>query len=501
MTEELNILGKTLKISASGGGVSEDLSGALIELSATVTAGKKLLAQKLTEKGADIEYTDSFAQMADAIDGDGYAVEPNFPIMIYPEASSATSGSAFSGTKMNDVYGKFDNDIRLLKEPTAVPEAQTSYSFTSYTPSQIISAMTTQDEGISTNTSYYDIKPYFNGNNFAYKALYLGGNCIINVNINEDFSLGDVEGKLCKDENGNTIQTANSTPIILAANADGSLAVAYVPKSGGLLKINTLSGIYEPLTIPALSNISQFVSDKKYWKILSGSRSVYSYRENTLIVDWNWDNLPQSSVYSGGFRFRECNIFGRYNGKIYFAQYHDGEIELSVFDEISKSFSNKIIPFKSLVNFSFTNFGSSNFGECLAFGPVPGKETYTVMHFGNGYLVFDENGNIVPYIKDSSLICALSKYGSTSAASFSSSAAAGFYKDGKFARMWDNSSSLSISPFDIKFSKVLAIVRHINEKESIFKNSVIITAENIEDGSFDCETSVMNISTAEGGGE
>ena len=39
MTEELNILGKTLKISASGGGVSEELGGTLIELSATVNDG------------------------------------------------------------------------------------------------------------------------------------------------------------------------------------------------------------------------------------------------------------------------------------------------------------------------------------------------------------------------------------------------------------------------------------------------------------------------------
>ena len=96
MTEELNILGKTLKISSSGGGVSEDLSGALIELSATVTAGKKLLAQSLQNKGVEnISHTDNLSRMAqavDALDGAGNGLDPKIPLLILPKSINNAIG-------------------------------------------------------------------------------------------------------------------------------------------------------------------------------------------------------------------------------------------------------------------------------------------------------------------------------------------------------------------------------------------------------------------------
>lgn len=92
----INILGKTVKISSTGGGGAQDMSGALTELAATVTAGKKLLAQSLTNKGVkNISHTDNLTRMAeavDALDGAGNGLDAKIPLLVLPKAITGYIG-------------------------------------------------------------------------------------------------------------------------------------------------------------------------------------------------------------------------------------------------------------------------------------------------------------------------------------------------------------------------------------------------------------------------
>lgn len=197
MTEELNILGKTLKISSSGGGVSEDLSGALIELSATVTAGKKLLAQSLQNKGVEnISHTDNLSRMAqavDALDGAGNGLDPKIPLLILPKSINNAIGiddtqltstsrqwrklpgkpniiwrNYNAGIRLADTLGKtfdgtepVDLDIPLSAVRTALGLAASELTFSSY-PKFFYDAATTSFILISNDLKAVKIAITFN---------------------------------------------------------------------------------------------------------------------------------------------------------------------------------------------------------------------------------------------------------------------------------------------------------------------------------------------------
>lgn len=164
---EVNILGKTVKISATGGG-AQDMSGALTELAATVTAGKKLLAQSLQNKGVEnISHTDNITRMAeavDALDGAGNGLDAKIPLLVLPKAITGYIGiddtqltatnrqwrklpgrpniiwrNYNSGVRLADTVGKtfdgtepVDLDIPLSAVRTALGLASSDLTFTNY---------------------------------------------------------------------------------------------------------------------------------------------------------------------------------------------------------------------------------------------------------------------------------------------------------------------------------------------------------------------------------
>lgn len=164
---EINILGRAVKISSTGGG-AQDMSGALTELAATVTAGKKLLAQSLISKGVqNISHTDNLTRMAqavDALDGAGNGLDAKIPLLVLPKAITGYIGiddtqlaatnrewrklpgkpniicrNYNSGVRLADTTGKtfdgtepVDLDITISSIRTALGLASSDLSFTTY---------------------------------------------------------------------------------------------------------------------------------------------------------------------------------------------------------------------------------------------------------------------------------------------------------------------------------------------------------------------------------
>ena len=164
---KISILGKTVKISSTGAS-AQDMSGALTELAATVTAGKKLLAQSLISKGVqNISHTDNLTRMAeavDALDGAGNGLDAKIPLLILPKAISGYIGiddtqltatnrewrklpgrpniicrNYNSGVRLADTAGKtfdgtepVDLDITISSIRTALGLASSDLTFTNY---------------------------------------------------------------------------------------------------------------------------------------------------------------------------------------------------------------------------------------------------------------------------------------------------------------------------------------------------------------------------------
>lgn len=491
---EINSLGKTLKIS-SAGGVSEDLSGALIELSATVTAGKKLLAQSLVNKGVEnITSNDSLSRMAeavDALDADGLGgVNPDFPIMFYNSSFNTPNGGP-NFIKTGDFLINSSGFISFMKEPDGIAQGQTKYNYTAYDFSTVQTAVTTEDTGVSLSSAYYDIKPIFNSSGFASKFFYIGGNAVMTVNINEDLTLGAVTAKLLKSEDGTNVSLNNNTVVIWGADEASGTAVVYSGKTG-LIKVNMSTGIYQTLTVPGFTP-GEYLQQKNA-RQLSQTETVYSYQNKILVINWNWAGLEESQVFADAFPANSYTGFGQYENKIYFAQGNGQKIELSIFNRTNKTFAKKSIDFLTLNKLSSEIYFSSALGQCIAVAPSETNADYTVVHWGSGYLVLDGNHDPVPYIKNSGLNCALSCYGWTSSQAYTDNRSMGaYYKNGAFAVIWD-SYGLYFARLDVKYNKVLAVAAVKNGIETIYKNSTVITTENIADGGpFDAASIILPV--------
>ena len=88
-----------------------DLSGAVVELSNIITAGKKQIANSLVNKGVtDIKYTDSLSKMADAIDllpTGGVGLDKNIPLLVLPSSLDGVlyaQDSLFSTVNSRNYY-------------------------------------------------------------------------------------------------------------------------------------------------------------------------------------------------------------------------------------------------------------------------------------------------------------------------------------------------------------------------------------------------------------
>ena len=342
---EVNILGKTVKISSTGGSGAQDMSGALTELAATVTAGKKLLAQSLQNKGVEnISHTDNLTRMAeavDALDGAGNGLDAKIPLLVLPKAITGYVGISDtlltatnrewrklpgrpniicrnynSGVRLADTAGKtfdgtepVDLDITISSIRTALGLASSDLTFTNY-PKFWYDAATTSFILITNDLKAVKITVSFN-----------------EVLAQSTWTAQLLHSSLTSSD-GNAISRGVD---IICYNSSQNKAVVY---ASDFYLVDLASGTYKKFVWPKSINTSNITTIFYGYDYNGISAFVYkepdSYNNTPLTVFFiDWD-APEESDYidtAEAFPSSAGFVFDYENGKILTSNF--GEFDLS----------------------------------------------------------------------------------------------------------------------------------------------------------------------------
>ncbi len=340
---KISILGKTVKISSTGAS-AQDMSGALTELAATVTAGKKLLAQSLISKGVqNISHTDNLTRMAqavDALDGAGNGLDAKIPLLILPKAISGYIGiddsqltatnrewrklpgkpniicrNYNSGVRLADTAGKtfdgtepVDLDITISSIRTALGLASSDLTFTAYPKFWYDSATTSFI--LITN----DLK--------AVK---------ITVSFNEVLAQSTWTAQLLQSSLTSSDGNAISGDVhIICYNAAQNKAVVY---SSYFYLVDLASGSYTRFTWP--KNVNTYSTPPVFYGYDYGGVSAFVYNERSssakpftvFFIDWADPSQSDYVDTEEAFPPQAGFVFDYENGKILTSNF--GEFDLS----------------------------------------------------------------------------------------------------------------------------------------------------------------------------
>lgn len=495
-----------------------DLSGAYVELSKTVTAGKKKIVESLTAKGVtNITYTDTLTKMSEGIDaletnGVG-GVNPNFPILIYDSTYPLSGDEKYTQKLGNYFSGYSSGYIRVGAIPTNPSDGTTTVSMKLYGSNDIrnSSAWTTEDsQEVTYSTSYFDIAPiYGNGVTLGRKFLYAGGTCRVIVDLDEGLNISTASARNIQTQDGSIINSSQNASVkILGTNLDKDAAIVYWSKISSIIKITLSTGVYEPVNISGLSGLT--FSGVKLADI--NTSIAYSSTHNTkqlAVIHWDWNNIENSTYYtydlsntSGPIKYgRPKNVGGgSVDSSIYFTRrYSDDELKVIRYSPTTHTFYDIIVKINSLNKLSNILYSS---GEDIGEGLTVLKYSMNnkvLLCYGEGYLYLDTASwtpTVISYIYNSSVNSALTVYGwpsssySTDNHAFSSC----YINNNLYMITSPNNSTLRLSRLNIIYNKILATVVHKNNKEVVYKNSTIVTRDNIQDGGpFDATNIVLPI--------
>lgn len=483
-----------------------DLSGAYVELSKTVTAGKKKIVESLTAKGvANITYTDTLTKMSEGIDaletnGVG-GVDPNFPILIY-DSSYPLSGNETYIQKLGNYFSGYSSGyIRVGAIPTSPSDGTTTVSMKLYGSSDIrnSSAWTTEEgQEVTYLTSYFDIAPiYGDGVTLGRKFLYAGGTCRVIVDLDEGLNISLASARNIQTQDGGIINSSQNASVkIIGANWDKDMAIVYWSKVSSVIKITLSTGVYEPVSISGLSGLT--FSEVKLADI--NTSIVYSSARNAkqlAVIHWDWNNIENSTYYtydlsntSGPIKYGRPKTVGggSIDSSIYFTRrYSDNELKVIRYSPTTYTFYDIIVKINSLNRLSNILYSS---GEYIVEGLTIlnySMNNKALLCYGEGYLYLNTASStptVIPYIYNSSVNSALTVYGwpsssySTESFSFSSC----YINNNLYIITSSNNNILRLSRMNIIYNKILATVVHKNSKEVVYKNSTIVTRDNIQDG-------------------
>lgn len=495
-----------------------DLSGAYVELSQIVTAGKKKIVESLTAKGVtNITYSDTLTKMSEGIDaletnGVG-GVNPQFPILIYDSTYPLSDNETYTQKLGNYFSGYSSGFIRVGAIPTNPSDGTTTVSMKLYDSNAIrnSSAWTTEDgQEVTYSTSYFDIAPiYGDGVTLGRKFLYAGGTCRVIVDLDEGLNISLASARNMQTQEGNIIASSSSSSVkILGANWDKDMAIVYWSKISSIIKITLSTGVYEPVSISGLSGLT--FSGAKLADI--NTSIVYSSTYNTkqlAVIHWDWNNIENSTYYtydlsntSGPIKYgRPKNVGGgSVDSSIYFTRrYSDDELKVIRYSPTTHAFYDIIVKINSLNRFSNILYSSGeDIGEGLT---VLNYSMYNkvLLFYGEGYLYLNTASwtpTVIPYIYNSSVNSAITVYGwpsskySTDNHTFSSC----YINNNLYMITNSGKSMLRLSRINIVYNKILATVAHQNSKEVVYKNSTIVTKDNIQDGGpFDATNIVLPV--------
>lgn len=483
-----------------------DLSGAYVELSQIVTAGKKKIAESLTAKGVtNIAYTDTLTKMSEGIDaletnGVG-GVDPQFPILIY-DSTYPLSGNETHIQKLGNYFSGYSSGyIRVGAIPTNPGDGTTVVSMKLYSGNDIRNSPTwTTEEGqeVTYSTSYFDIAPiYGDGVTLGRKFLYAGGTCRVIVDLDEGLNISMASARNITDSGGVLINSSSNGSVkILGANWDKDMAIVYWSKVSSIIKITLSTGVYESVSIPGLSSLT--FSEVKLADI--NTSIVYSSAfsaKQLAVIHWNWDNIENSACYtydltstSGPIKYGRPKTVGggSVDSSIYFTRrYSDDELKVVRYSPTTHTFYDTIVKINSLNRLSNTLYSSGEYiGEGLTILNYS-MSNKVLLCYGEGYLYLNTASwtpTVIFYIYNSSVNSALTVYGwpsssySTENCSFSSC----YLNNNLYIITSSSNNVLKLNKVDIVHNKILATVVHKNNGEVVYKNSTIVTRDNIQDG-------------------
>ena len=495
-----------------------DLSGAYVELSKTVTAGKKKIVESLTAKGVtNITYTDTLTKMSEGIDaletnGVG-GVNPQFPILIYDSTYPLSNDEEYIQKLGNYFSGYSSGYIRVGAIPTNPSDGTTTVSMKLYGSNDIrnSSAWTTEEgQEVTYSTSYFDIAPiYGDGVTLGRKFLYAGGTCRVIVDLDEGLNISLASARNIKAQDGGIINSSQNASVkIIGANWDKDMAIVYWSKISSIIKITLSTGVYEPVNISGLSGLR--FSEVKLSDI--NTSIAYSSTNNTkqlVVIHWDWNNIENSTYYtydlsntSGPIKYgRPKNVGGgSVDSSIYFTRrYSDDELKVIRYSPTTHTFYDIIVKINSLNRLSNILYSSGeNIGEGLTVLNY-GMNNKVLLCYGEGYLYLSTDSwtpTVIPYIYNSSVNSAITVYGwpsstySTNNHTFSSC----YINDNLYMIVSSNNTTLKLSRINIVYNKILATVAHKNSKEVVYKNSTIVTRDNMQDGGpFDATNIVLPV--------
>lgn len=509
-----------------------DLSGAVVELSNIITAGKKQIANSLISKGVtDIKYTDSLSKMADAIDaldtnGVG-GVDPNFP-MVYLKTSYFTSrdvgklktGWYYTYTRSNGVYDwRFiDNlsfsDVELQFESTAP-----AFSITS---TQILSAAGITD----TDTKLRGLVNKSNGD-IVLIAPQL--NKIVKAVIN--YSTGTITSASALNitwQENSYVQGiyGSKEPQILTINEDSTKMVFSADRGSSnsnkafVLADLTNGSCYTPEGVmatgydtPTLDRISEVTHGLCFWYRNSNPYCQY--------IHVNWENFEASILGSINYPTDYANymykmIYDEINNKVYctLAPNSSYGLVLKIYDISTKTLSEKVLVSGEVLNDAIvsTKLGSafkSNSTSTDSYAIDSWTTSGCIYNIPNtNYRLFitscmfvlDENDNIVPYYKGMNNLC-LCPGIIDSNNNFASSGGTTLYLSGiKFevhngalyaiSGGYSSSTPFMTQKVFIRYNKVFYFINSMNGKKIAYMNGTsAMSTDNLADGGpFDANT-------------
>ena len=502
-----------------------DLSGAYVELSKTVTAGKKKIVESLTAKGVtNITYTDTLTKMSEGIDaletnGVG-GVDPNFP-MVYLNTSYFTTrdvgklktGWYYTYTRSNGVYDwRFiDNlsfsDIELQFESTAP-----AFSITS---TQILSAAGITDADTK-------LRGLVNKSNGDIVLIAPQLNKIVKAVIN--YSTGTITSASALNitwQENSYVQGiyGSKEPQILTINEDSTKMVFSADRSSSnsnkafVLANLTDGSCYTPEGVMAtgydtstLDRISEVTNGLCFWYRNSSPYCQYIH------VDWkNFEASILGSVYypTDYDNYMYKMIYDEINNKVYctLAPSSSYGLVLKIYDISTKTLSEKVLvsgeelnnaivstilgsAFKSNSN----NTNSYEIDSWTTSGCIYNiPNTNYRLFIASCMFVLDENDNIVPYYKGMNNLCLCPVYIDKNN-NFASTDGTTLYLSGiKFevhnsalyaiSGGYSSSTSFMTQKVFIRYNKVFYFINSVNGKKAAYMNGTYaVNANNLADG-------------------
>lgn len=450
----------------------------------------------------------------DALETNGVGgVNPQFPILIYDSTYPLSDDEKYTQKLGNYFSGYSSGYIRVGAIPTNPSDGTTTVSMKLYGSNDIRnSSVWTTEEGqeVTYSTSYFDIAPiYGDGVTLGRKFLYAGGTCRVIVDLDEGLNISLASARNIQTQEGSIISSSqNSSVKILGVNWDKDMAIVYWSKASSIIKITLSTGVYEPVSISGLSSLT--FSGVKLADI--NTSIVYSSTHNTkqlAVIHWDWNNIENSTYYtydlsntSGPIKYgKPKNVGGgSVDSSIYFTRrYSDDELKVIRYSPTTHTFYDIIVKINSLNRLSNILYSSGeDIGEGLTVLNYSSSNR-VLLCYGEGYLYLNTASwtpTVIPYIYNSSVNSALTVYGwpsssySTDNHAFSSC----YINNNLYIITSRGNNILQLSRMDIIYNKILATVVHKNNKEVVYKNSTIVTRDNIQDGGpFDATNIVLSV--------